>query len=248
MAINYYEKYLKYKQKYLNLQLSMKGGMPSINETELTNWQLITRSGGGDIYRIYYMDMIYTYKKITPRILEETIENLQTLDDQFRRMSYFPNLIVPLYLVKDGEAIVGYLMRFLNNYKNLDSITHQLDINRFMIILNNICDGFLNMYACDVVPCPEHGNNIMVNDENEVVFIDLDDILKCAANNEKDTLAQLNIIFMNLPKKIVENVNFLRLFDIDIVSGDHKLKIEFDTVAGLKKRITEIAVGMGLLL
>ena len=246
MTINYYEKYLKYKQKYVNLSLSMKGGMPSINETELTNWNLITKSGGGDIYRIYYKDIIYTYKKINPVILEDTIKNLQTLDDHFRRMSEYPNLIVPLYLVKDGETIVGYLMRFLSDYKNLDSIINELDINRFMIILNNICDVFLNMYACDVVPCPEHANNIMVNDENDVVFIDLDDILKCAANNQKDTLAQLNLIFMNLPNKIVTNANFRRIFDI--YGGDPRLKLEFDTVAGLKKRIIEIAAGMGLLL
>ena len=242
--MTYYKKYQKYKQKYVNLKLSMKGGMSLINEAELKYRALIVRSGGGDIYRVYYNDELYTYKKITPSLLKDTISNLETLDTQFRSMSRFPNLIVPLHLVKEGDIVVGYLMRFLSDYQTLGKIVHRLDINRFMKILNKICDGFLNMYSCGVTPCPEHSENIMVNDENDVVFIDLDDIIKCAGNNQQTTLAQLNIIFINLPYGLRQNVNFRKMFDINIESGDIRLKLEFETVAQLKEKIARVAADM----
>jgi hypothetical protein len=222
--MNYIEKYIKYKKKYLNLKYKMQGGaIESIDESELSDVVLITSSGGGDIYRAKYKEIIYAYKKINERELEHILKNLREIDDKIVAMSRFPNLIVPLFMVKNGDKVNGYLMRLLDGYSTLGDIVSSLDINRFIKILNKICDGFINMYSCGVVPCPEHSENIMVNDVNDVVFIDLDDVVKCNGNDQQTTLNQLNIIFMNVPLILTRNVHFRKIFNVNAY-GDVELK------------------------
>ena len=235
----------------IELNNKIKENLSIIYFNNLNNLNLIVESGGGDIYTTNYNSNVYVYKKLKGSDKNNIINNLLDNGNIFIEMSKFNNLIVPLFIIKQDENIIGYLMKYLNNseYSSLNIFMNTCNtFEIFIIILYNICIAFENIYSCGAVPCPEHDNNIMVKkDDYTIKIIDLDDIKKCEKNNEIDTIKQFELLFNNIHNDIKKDNNFLKIFKIK-TDGDILINTNIKTIIDIKNIITLICNNIGIIL
>jgi hypothetical protein len=194
-----------------------------INELLFTSKEKLIESGGGTLWRVNYNKKEYVYKEIKiGKTLDDFVINYNSHKKEYYNMTKYNNLACPLYLVNNkSNEICGYLMNFLNGYNTLNSqileITNSnIEINEinFMKIFNGVINCFINIYNSGLTPCPEHGDNIMLDANYNVVMIDLDDIIKCKQNSAIDTIKQLNTIFINIHPNFYINDAFKTFFKI----------------------------------
>ena len=245
------KKYLKYKNKYLNL-INQKGGacLDIIDFSQLGNVELFRRSGGGDLYRVMFNANQYIYKEINPRFLDSFTYDILCYNQEYARLSQFNKLATPLFIVRQNfdrrsgafvfadKKITGYLMNFFDGYQTLNDIIVNTRIvgptvlqagRKFLVILKNLLTQFKNIFNSGILPLVEHGGNILVNEEGDVIIIDFDDIIDQARKGSvaADVLPQLNTIFIN-----AGNNNLLRtspefLFFFELIGQDYNFKPAF---------------------
>jgi len=212
-----------------------------INELLFTSKKKFEESGGGTLWRVNYNGKEYVYKKIKiGKTLDDFVINYNSHKKEYYNMTKYNNLACPLYLVNnESNNICGYLMNFLNGYKTLDNqigiITNSnIEINEinFMKIFNGVINCFINIYNSGLTPCPEHGNNIMLDANYNVVMIDLDDIIKCEQNSPIDTIKQLNIIFTKIHPNFYTNNAYKTFF-----KSDNDIQNRFSNIKDIKYQI-----------
>ena len=214
-----------------------------INESEMSNKHKITESGGGTLYSVTYNGNTYVYKQLkTP---DEFQINYIKYKKGYFKMSKFDNLASPLFIVKnEKDIIIGYLMKFLDNYNTLGEIigsetntdSQKNEIN-FLKIFNGVINTFISADLSGIKPCPEHHNNIMISTDKEydVVMIDLDDVDHCAEHTSQDNIGQLSSIFMDIHPRF-HNSEIFKIF-FEIKSGDVKLLEKFNNIEEIKDEI-----------
>lgn len=174
--------------------------LPVIKQSELKNKQLLVDGGvrGNKIYSAVYKSQIIIYKKVNLDV-NKTFSTLKQHAAKFYHMKKSKYLAPPLAIVvNSSNTKIGYTMTFLKGYETLENMCLQNKINANLTpYIKGIVRGMRDVSDVGLTPCPEHGKNIMVNtkNHNDIVTVDLDDIVKCKGNNERQTLEQLEFIF-----------------------------------------------------
>ena len=166
-----------------------------INELLFTSKEKLMESGGGTLWRVNYNGKEYVYKEIKiGKTLDDFVINYNSHKKEYYNMTKYNNLAYPLYLVNnESNNICGYLMNFFNGYNTLNSqifeITNSnIEINEinFMKIFNGVINCFINIYNSGLTPCPEHGENIMLDAKyNVVMYVDRLKFQACSNNSER---------------------------------------------------------------
>ena len=145
----YYQKYLKYKNKYLNLRNLIGGdgddNIPPYNEEgqfkrEIDLKNSIYLISYNQKYKSGFRNIKYILNELTNNNTIQTvkIDNLNALyDDFYIRLSVFYKLIHLLHfpshitrLIFDGNdlsklGIINLIINFINNFKNVSSLSFQ---------------------------------------------------------------------------------------------------------------------------
>jgi len=228
--------------------------LKTINKLLFTAEEVLFKSGGGTLSKVTYNRKEYVYKEITTgKTLTDFITNYTEHKNEYYNMTKYNNLACPLYLVNnERNEITGYLMNFLNGYKTLNNQIQEItnsnsEINEtnFMKAFNGVINCFINIYNSGLTPCPEHGDNIMLDNNYNVVMIDLDDIIKCKQNSAIDTIKQLNTIFINIHPNFYTNNAYKTFFksdnDIqDIFTNIEDIKYQIYTYVNSKTHLKAI--------
>lgn len=182
------------------VSLNINDKLENIPYEHLLNKQLIVKSGGGDIYKVTYNNRTYVYKEIKQDI-NKIIRNLNKYSENYKKMSASNYLASPIHIISRGTNIVGYTMPYLQNHKSMAKLGTNINKNNSLVILRKIILGFIDIKNSGMMPCPEHGDNILIDlNNNDLKIIDLDDIEKCNGQSEREILEQLNLIFDNVDK------------------------------------------------
>ena len=220
------------------------GNIPIVNRNDFTGEELITRSGGGDIYKVKLNDKWLVYKHLRGDIAGP-LKNIEDNQRQYAEIADHRNLSGPKHFVFDNTTneVSGYTMKLLENYTSVDEADRRRQEYNLHLIIYNIVAGMKAMQDAGLVACPEHGGNIMLSPNKQLaVMIDLDDISKCAAHLEKETLDQLAIIFMN--NETASNRDKQKYFNLNARNEIISLKDDLTTFDGVLD-IARLYSGLG---
>ena len=211
--------------------------LPKIKETELSDKTELIKSSGGTIYTVVYNGKKYIFKNLkegtsgpNDAIIKTLIDNPKNIYTNM--LTNNTNITSPLFLVENSSnETIGYIMNFLEGYTSLSellpNITTEIQLKR---IISQLLEGLKSIQKSGTIGCPEHGNNIQIKNfsspQQQLTIIDLDDIVKCDRNTERDTIETLDIILTSATNNDVNGINATNswLFEKPAGQQDRKVK------------------------
>lgn len=121
-----------------------------------------------------YEDGKYFYK-ILKNLSQEEIKNIQY---KFLNMEgiNLENVAFPLKFIMDEDKLVGYITKYYKNYKELDFAFNKryFNVKDLFFLLNKVSLGLNQIHEKNIILSDCSFNNILVNENGEIVFCDLD--------------------------------------------------------------------------
>jgi hypothetical protein len=225
--MNYQRKYIKYKNKYLNIT-EQRGGAYCLNVIDHSMITLIDEIKkydnivNGKLYYVKYKNKQYIYKEFDEANINVFINEMLCYNEEYIKLIRIPTIKSPIVIVRKDvgkmKKISGYLMNIFN-YKKMFSLNTilgsiKLDSTNFLTIITNILLNYDIMLKNDIMP-NILSRNILVNNFGEVNFFELDNIISNTSLtdfNKDKILYSLETIFYGIDNNNLTNSLEFKLF------------------------------------